>query len=170
MLNLIEKRYKYPFVMYYNAKGDSLNPPRGAERIGMAVSDNMVDWQRFGDAPLINHHKGISGDAVLQKIDDIWVMFYFGAFWPTREDHLAFNRFACSYDLVNWTEWEGEDLIAPSEPYDDMFAHKSWVMKHDGVVYHFYCAVNKAQDRGIAVATSKDLGKSELHFAEKEQE
>jgi hypothetical protein len=32
------------------------------------------------------------------------------------------------------------------------------------VVYHFYCAVNKNDQRGIAVATSKDLGKSEVHF------
>ncbi|MCB0633392.1 MAG: glycosylase [Saprospiraceae bacterium] len=158
----------HPFVMYYNARGDSIHPAQGAERISMAVSDNMVDWQRLGDAPLINHHKGISGDAVLQKINDIWVMFYFGAFWPTREDHLAFNRFACSYDLVHWTEWEGDDLIAPSEPYDDLFAHKSWVLKHDGVVYHFYCAVTKDQDRGIAVATSKDMGQSAIHFIRSE--
>lgn len=156
----------YPFVMYFNARGDSLNPKRGAERIGMAVSNNMVDWERFKEEPLINHHKGISGDAVLQKIGDIYVMFYFGAFWPTREDHQAFNRFACSYDLVNWTEWEGEDLIAPSEPYDDLFAHKSCVLKYEGVVYHFYCAVNKANQRGIALATSKDLGESPLRFSD----
>jgi hypothetical protein len=45
-----------------------------------------------------------------------------------------------------------------------MFAHKSFVVKHNGVVYHFYCAVNKAEQRGIAVATSKDLGKSEMNF------
>ncbi len=155
----------HPFVMYYNARGDSINPDRGAERIGMAVSDDMVHWKRFGKDPVINHHKGISGDAVIQKMDDgLWVMFYFGAFWPTRKDHDAFNRFACSYDLVNWTEWEGDDLIAPSESYDNWFAHKSYVVKHDGVVYHFYCAVNRDQDRGIAVATSKDLGKSDLNF------
>ena len=156
----------YPFVMYYNARGDSLNPNKGAERIGMAVSDDMVNWTRFGKDPIINHHKGISGDAVIQKIDDVWVMFYFGAFWPTRKDHDAFNRFACSYDLVNWTEWEGEDLVAPSEPYDNWFAHKSYVVKHDGVVYHFYCATNRDHDRGIAVATSVDLGESELAYSE----
>jgi len=45
-----------------------------------------------------------------------------------------------------------------------MFAHKSFVVKHNGVVYHFYCAVNKAEQRGIAIATSKDLGKSKLNF------
>ncbi|MBN1183445.1 MAG: glycosylase [Bacteroidales bacterium] len=158
----------YPFVMFYNARGDSLNPKRGAERIGLCVSDDMIHWKRFGKEPLINHHKGISGDAVVQKIDDVWVMFYFGAFWPTRKDADAFNRFACSYDLVNWTEWEGEDLIAPSEPYDNWFAHKSCVVKYNGVVYHFYCAVNRDQDRGIALATSKDLGKSKIEFKKKE--
>lgn len=159
-----KKTTGYPFVMYYNARGDSLNPARGAERIGMAVSDDMINWQRFGEDPIINHHKGISGDAVVQKMGDVWVMFYFGAFWPDRKDHDAFNRFACSYDLVNWTEWEGDDLIAPSEPYDNWFAHKSYVIKHDGVIYHFYCATNRDEERGIAVATSKDLGKSELQY------
>jgi predicted GH43/DUF377 family glycosyl hydrolase len=157
----------YPFVMYYNARGDSINPKKGAERIGMAVSNDMVNWQRFGKDPVINHHKGISGDAVIQKIDDVWVMFYFGAFWPTRKDFDAFNRFACSYDLVHWTEWQGADLVAPSEPFDNWFAHKSYVIKWNGVVYHFYCATNRAQERGIAVATSKDLGKSTLTYQRK---
>ena len=49
-----------------------------------------------------------------------------------------------------------------------MFAHKSYVVKHDGVVYHFYCAVNKAGQRGIAVATSVPMGRSEVHFPEPE--
>ncbi|WP_158827499.1 glycosylase [Mucilaginibacter lacusdianchii] len=154
----------YPFVMYYNANGDSLNKKRGAERIGMAVSNDMVNWKRFQKDPVLNHNVGITGDPYLQKMGDLWVMFYFGAFW--KEKGGAFNRFACSYDLVNWTEWKGDDLIQSSEPYDNMFAHKSFVVKHKGVVYHFYCAVNKADQRGIAVATSKDMGKSQLNFVE----
>ena len=109
---------------------------------------------------------GITGDPVIQKIGDTWVMFYFGAFWKDRKG--AFNRFACSYDLVNWTDWTGENLIESSEPYDEKYAHKSWVMKHDGVVYHFYCAVNNKDKRGIAVGTSKDLGKSKLNFISKD--
>jgi predicted GH43/DUF377 family glycosyl hydrolase len=152
----------HPFVMYYNARGDSLKPQRGAERIGMAVSDDMVHWQRYGDDPVINHHRGISGDAVIQKMDDVYVMFYFGAFWEGRPG--AFNRFACSHDLVHWTDWEGPDLIAPSEPFDAVFAHKSSVIKTGGIVYHFYCAVNREDDRGIALAASADLGRSDLEF------
>lgn len=158
-----EKLTGHPFVMYYNARGDSINPGRGAERIGMAVSDDMKTWERFMKDPVINHHKGISGDPYIQKIGDLYVMFYFGAFWNKQRSN-AFNRFACSYDLVHWTDWTGEDLINPTEPYDELFAHKSFVVKWNGVVYHFYCAVNKQEQRGIAVATSKDLGKSEIEF------
>ncbi len=156
----------HPFVMFYNANGDSLDKKRGAERIGMAVSDDMKTWSRFLKNPVIDHHKGISGDAYIQKMGDVWTMFYFGAFW-SKERNNAFNRFACSYDLIHWTDWDGPDLIAPSEPYDEQFAHKSFVIKWKGVVYHFYCAVNKRQQRGIAVATSRDLGKSELNFVAK---
>ena len=153
----------YPFVMYYNANGDSAKnnlKTRWFERIGMAVSDNMTDWKRMPQEPLVHHSKGITGDPVIQKIGDVWVMFYFGAFWEGRTG--AFNRFACSYDLVHWTDWNGADLIAPSKPYDEQYAHKSFVVKWKGVVYHFYCAVNKKEQRGIAVATSKDLKKAPL--------
>ena len=140
----------YPFVMYYNAKGDTAN----YESIGMAVSDDMISWQRFGRKPVITRHKGICGDAQIAKINDLYVMFYFGAFWKKG----AFERFACSYDLQNWTDWQGEDLIASSENYDETYAHKPWVIKWNGVVYHFYNAVGK-QGRVIALATSKDLKK-----------
>lgn len=159
------KTLGYPFVMYYNANGDtSNNTPkwRWFERIGMAVSDDMINWKRYQTDPVMGHKIGITGDAVIQRINNVWVMFYFGAFWEGRTD--AFNRFACSYDLVNWTDWNGEDLIKSSEPYDEKYAHKSFVVKHKGVVYHFYCAVNNKDQRGIAVATSVDKGKSKLQF------
>lgn len=154
------------FIMYYNANGDSSgNKPkwRWFERIGMAVSDDMVTWKRYHADPVMEHGQGITGDPVLQKINDVWVMFYFGAFWTGREKE-SFNRFACSYDLVNWTDWKGDDLIKPSEDYDAKYAHKSYVVKWKGVVYHFYCAVDKKDHRGIAVATSVDKGKSNLAF------
>lgn len=165
----VEKETGHDFIMYYNARGDSINPGKGAERIAMAVSDDMKNWKRYGEKPLINHHKGISGDAYIQRINDTWVMFYFGAFW-TGWDQGAFNRFAVSNDLIHWTDWEGDDLIQSSEPYDNLFAHKSFVVKENGVVYHFYCAVNKKEQRGIAVATSRDIGTSNLNFVAPDNE
>lgn len=153
------KTLGHPFVMYYNANGDtSNNTPRWRwfERIGMAVSDDMINWKRYNTDPVVHHKIGITGDGVIQKIGDVWVMFYFGAFWEGRKNE-TFNRFACSYDLVNWTDWNGEDLVKSSEPYDAKYAHKPFVVKWKGVVYHFYCAVDKQDVRGIAVATSKPM-------------
>ncbi len=164
-----EKLTGHSFVMYYNARGDSVNPNRGAERISMAVSDDMTHWERFADEPRLNHHKGITGDAVIQKIDDVYVMFFFRAYWP-KDTTIVYNSFACSYDLVNWTEWDGPHLIQPSEDYDSWFAHKAYVIKVDDVVYHFYNAVDKKGNRGIALATSKDLGKSKKTFNVEEEE
>ncbi|MCO6046221.1 hypothetical protein NG895_20175 [Aeoliella sp. ICT_H6.2] len=136
------------FVMYYNAKqqGDWI------ERIGIAVSDDMQNWRRYGDGPVIDNLKGISGDPQVIRMGDLWVMVYFGAGWKKG----AFDTFAVSRDLVNWTKWQGEDLISPSEPWDTPFAHKPWIIKHNGVVYHYYCSVG-GKVRTIALATSRDL-------------
>jgi len=151
------------FVMFYNAAGDTSLPKKWVERIGMATSNDMVNWERYAHNPIIDHQVGISGDAYLQKIDSVFVMFYFGIYWPDgRKD--AFNRFACSYDLIHWTDWQGDDLIKSSEVYDNKFAHKPCVINWNGVVYHFYCAVNEKEQRGIAVATSTNLGKGTLQF------
>lgn len=141
----------HPFVMFYNAR-EATNV--WTERIGMAVSHDMKKWKRFGNEPIIDNgpKRGISGDPQVVKIGDMWVMFYFGAFWKPN----AFDTFACSRDLAHWTKWEGPHLIEPSESWDKTFAHKPWIVRHRGVVYHFYCAVGD-QGRAIAVATSKDL-------------
>jgi len=140
----------YPFVMFYNARQQG-SP---VERIGMAISQDLRNWQRYGVEPVIDHgpQPGICGDPQIVKIDDLWVMFYFGAFWQPN----AFDTFACSYDLVHWTDWKGPHLIEPSEPWDATYAHKPWLVTHEGIVYHFYCAVGD-QGRVIALATSKKM-------------
>lgn len=141
----------HPFVMFYNGKIKS-----GYEKIGMAVSDDMIHWQRFGQEPVVANgeekQRGITGDPQIVKIGDVWVMFYFGAFWQPK----AFDTFACSYDLVHWTKWTGPHLVEPSESWDIQYAHKPWIIKHHGVVYHYYCAVGD-QGRVIALATSRNL-------------
>lgn len=162
-----------PFVMFYNAGG--INPANQlkAERIGIALSSNMTSWRRLplrtakrktGNPVFFHEAPGIiTGDAQIVKFPHYYVMFYFSAYNPARK-YNAYNTFAVSRDLVNWQDWEGADLVYPSKPYDDIFAHKSYVLKHQGVVYHFYCAVNHAGQRGIAVATSVPMGRSQVSF------
>lgn len=137
----------YPFVMFYNGKKKN-----GYERIGMAVSQDMEEWLRYGSEPVIDNGKGLSGDPQITRMGDVWVMFYFGCGWKPK----AFDTFACSYDLVSWTKWDGPHLIEPSESWDRVYAHKPWIIKHDGIVYHYYCAVGD-EGRVIAVATSEDM-------------
>ena len=161
---------KYRFIMFYNAGG--INPANDlkAERIGIALSNDLKKWKRYDGNPVFANEVGgiITGDAQIAKMGDLYVMFYFKAYDPSRQ-YNAFNTFAVSHDLVHWQCWEGEDLIKPTKSYDEMFAHKSYVVKHDGVVYHFYCAVNSDQQRGIAVATSVPMGRSAVHFPKPER-
>ena len=141
------------FVMFYNCKTKTMY-----ERIAMAVSDDMKTWRRYGKETVIDAGSGISGDPQVVKIGDVWVMFYFNAGCKNFPNG-AFDTFACSYDLVNWTDWQGEPLVKPTEKFDTPFAHKPYVVHHKGVVYHFYCAVGD-QGRVIALATSKNLKKT----------
>ena len=145
------------FVNFYNA-ADKVSH---REAIGMAVSDDLRHWRRVGDGPVIENgdptKHSISGDPMIRRIGDLWVMFYFGYQWQPGG---AFDTFACSRDLRHWTKWTGEPLVRPSEAYDNIHAHKPWVLKHDGVVYHWYCAVSRRDGRevrGIALATSRHL-------------
>ena len=149
------------FVNFYNAKQVGV----WREAIGMTVSDDMLHWRRVGDGPVIDNgdadKPGISGDPMIRRIVDVWVMFYFGYRWKPGIGG-AFDTFACSYDLKHWTKWEGEPLVKPSEDFDRVHAHKPWVLKHGGVVYHWYCAVgdrNGRKVRGIALATSTAIEK-----------
>ena len=145
------------FYIFYNAK--NVTDGDWIEQTGMAVSDDMIHWTRPYDHPVLPVTPG-AWDSKFASDPQVfwdsrekqWVMFYFGAFWKPK----AFDTFAVSRDLVHWTKWTGPDLIAPTEPWDATYAHKPWMLKHDGIVYHFYCAVG---DRGrtIALATSKKL-------------
>ena len=123
--------------MYYNG-----HRIKGYEEIGMAVSDDMIHWQRYGKEPVVaNGVKkmlgGISGDPQIVKMSDLWVMFYFGHGWQSKRG--SYDTFACSTDLVHWTKWTGPNLTEPSEPWDKVTAAKPWVIKYNGVVYHFHC-------------------------------
>ena len=121
----------------------------------MRASCSWTACALSGAEPVVDNAPGqpaISGDPQVVRLGDLWVMFYFGHRWKPK----AFDTFAVSRDLVHWTKWEGAHLVEPSEPWDETFAHKPWLLKHEGVVYHFYCAVGR-EGRVIALATSRDF-------------
>ena len=146
----------YPFVMFYNAKGYD-----GRERIYMAVTDDpaLTRWIRYGARPIIDDVTGdpdciITADPMLMREDDgLWIM----NFMKCNKARGAFDTFACSYDLIHWTEWLGEPTAAPSkdDPAENLYAHKPWIVTWEGRVYHFYCACTAGPDnrRYVALAT-----------------
>ena len=145
----------HKYINAYNAK-----PIDNKERIYLAVSDDGEIWKRYLETPIIDETKTInnlliSGDPQIVKIDNYYVMFFFRSI----ENGGAYNTFAVSENLVDWTIWEGEPLIKPELEWENVFAHKSCVVKHNDVVYHYYCAVNDKGERFIALATSKALDK-----------
>ena len=156
------------FVMFYNA-AQSFNRRDVREKIGIALSDDLIHWKRYKGNPVFFHNypRTITGDAqivemkvpssVSGKTEKYYVMFYYCAHNP-EYPYGAYNNFAVSKDLIHWTDWKGPVLVSPSESYDSRYAHKSYVVKWNDTVYHFYCAVDKDRKRTIAVSTSKDFG------------
>lgn len=143
----------YPYVLIYNAKGEDYK-----EKIFLAVSENGEDWERYGDRPVFdgtvyNADNKISADAQIIRMDDLYVMIYFSMNYGEK----AYSNFACSYDLVHWTAWQGTPLIESEEMWENCHAHKSWIVHKDGCTYNYYCAVNDNNERFIALATSKKL-------------
>lgn len=141
----------YPYVMVYNAKAKDCK-----ERIYLAVSNDGEHWERYGNRAIIDMvtedpNGVITGDAQILLIDDIYVMHFF----RYRRGEGAYNTFACSRDLENWTIWEGEPLIKSEEEWENVHAHKPWFVRHNGKNYHYYCACNRNRERFIAVAVSE---------------
>jgi hypothetical protein len=69
----------------------------------------------------------------------------------------AWNTFAVSKDLLHWEKWDGKPLMRSEYPWENKYAHKQWIIKENGVVYQFYCAVTDKDERFIALATSEKL-------------
>jgi len=139
------------YVCAYNAKGED-----NRESIYLAVSDDGIAWSRYGKEAIIPVWEcaddvRINGDPQIVRMMGVYVMFYF------RFDKCgAYNTFAVSENLVDWVKWDGEPLIRSEHEWENVYAHKPWILSHDGVVYHFYCAVNTKGERFIALATSEE--------------
>jgi hypothetical protein len=84
-------------------------------------------------------------------------MFYYG--FRYQRPGRACEMLAIGVDPYSFVKVP-EILIDTGAPgtIDETFAHKPSVITHEGVLYHFYCAVSGQypnETRGIAVARSK---------------
>jgi predicted GH43/DUF377 family glycosyl hydrolase len=173
------------YYLYYNAKTDNLPPSEGGgwrEQTGVATSRDLKTWTHYKQNPILPN--GPRGSATYPAANPIsstqpptpdardsrfasnpfvvqngrnYAMFYYGFRYerPGRAcEMLALGSTPYSFHKVP------EILIDTGAPgtIDETFAHKPSVITHEGVLYHFYCAVSGKypnEARGIAVARSQ---------------
>ena len=123
------------------------------------TSDDILHWTRMDTNPLIVPENGWgnthNADPDVVKIGDYWVMFYFTS-KPGQSG--VIDSFSVSKDMTHWQK-SFKSLTELNDSWCCWHAHKPCVVKHNGVVYHYYCAVTWYPEyaRTIAVNTSIDL-------------
>jgi predicted GH43/DUF377 family glycosyl hydrolase len=160
--NLIEQ--DGVFYLYYNAKTDVHPKSEGGgwhEQSGVAVSRDLKQWTRYEGNPILRNGGPDSWDArfasnpFVVRHKHVLGMYYFGLdTHGVARELLALSRDPYHFEKVN------QIIIDRGAPgtVDETFAHKPCVIYHDGVLYHFYCAVSGRWPhdvRGISVARSK---------------
>jgi predicted GH43/DUF377 family glycosyl hydrolase len=145
------------YYLYYNAK--TARVP-WKEQIGVATSRDLVTWTRHPRNPLIRNGGAgspddrFAADPVVLRHGDRWVMYYYGL----STDRAARELLALGDDAFHFNK-VGEPMVdvGPPGSIDETYAHKPGIIYHDGVLYHYYCAVSGSwpdETRGIAVARS----------------
>jgi len=173
------------YYLYYNAKTDTLPKSVGGgwhEQTGVATSRDLKTWTRYAGNPVLrNGPRGsatypasnlihatqpptpdardsrfASNPFVVQNGAD-FAMFYFG--FRYQQPGRACEMLALGADPYTFVKVP-EILIDTGAPgsIDETYAHKPSVITHEGMLYHFYCAVSGKwpnETRGIAVARSR---------------
>jgi len=173
------------YYLYYNAKTDTLPKAEGGgwhEQTGVATSKDLKRWARSPLNPILgNGQRGSASYPVANPLHDAsplipdardsrfasnpyvvrngreYAMFYFG--FGYERPGRACEMLALGSDPLHFTKVP-EILIDTGAPgsVDETFAHKPSVIYHEGMLYHFYCAVSGKypnEVRGIAVARSR---------------
>ena len=157
------------FYLFYNAKNAAPDGQAWIEQTGLATSSDLIHWTREATNPVLRvgpaggwYSKFIS-DPAIYRVGAGWANAFFGL-GPT----VAQGGIAVSQDLRQWQIWPEPMLPVggPGSP-DSRYAHKSSLVMHNGVLYHFYCGVRPKQHatepgvgdeyRTICLATSRPL-------------
>jgi predicted GH43/DUF377 family glycosyl hydrolase len=167
---IIEHEHKW--YLFYNAKNKAKH---WNEQIGMAVSEDLLHWQRHPDNPLLKNgenawDKTFVADPYIVRDQGRWLCFYYGIGQMDEADGLyhAENGLAFSTDLIHWTKVD-EPILKHglAGTFHHHHAHKPAIFYEKGILYHFFCATCAASSlyptelfgeyRTICVATSTPI-------------
>jgi len=142
--------------LFYNAKDRT-----GREQTGVATSTDLLHWKKYEHNPVLptgppgSWDSRFASDPALLEIRGRWHLFYYGFDGQHAQDGVA----TCvDGDWLKWEKFAGNPIlrIGPPGSYDDLHAHKPFVVKHQGVFYHYYCSCGRGE-RTIALATSRPI-------------
>ena len=143
------------FFNFYNAANGYI------EQTGLALSKDLLEWERYGDNPVIpvglkgSYNEVFSSDGKVFWDKDHWVNFFFGVNADGAHIMVAFSR-----DLYHWTVDPDPLYKSGGNPsgLDKEYAHKISLVWNPGndTYYMFYNAVGN-KGRGIGLITSKPI-------------
>ena len=143
------------YYNFYNAANSCY------EKIGIATSEDLVNWQRYEKNPVIgngeigSYNEIFSSDGKVFYDGDHWVMLFFGV--GKNKAHIMV---AYSLNLIDWVHDPEPLYIAGGNPsgLDETYAHKISLVfnQQNDTYYMYYCAVGN-QGRGIGLLTSKKI-------------
>ncbi len=144
------------FYNFYNAK----HMPDWIEQMGLATSDNLMNWKRYKGNPIISvvkdgYDEKFCSDGKVFRDGDHWVMFYFGVGRGGAHIMAAFSR-----DLEHWTAHPEPLYKAGGHPggLDKEYAHKiSLVYNQENETFYLYYCACGTKGRGIGLITSKSV-------------
>lgn len=148
--------YEGKYYNFYNAAGGHI------EQMGMATSDDILNWKRYENNPVIpngpkgSYNEKFSSDGKVFWDKDHWVCFFFGVGKGGAHIMAAYSR-----DLKNWMVDPEPLYKAGGNPsgLDKKYAHKISLVwnRANETYYMFYNAVGN-KGRGIGLITSKAIG------------
>lgn len=150
---LVEHEGRY--YNFYNAAQGNV------EQSGLAFSENLIDWRRHPDNPIVpvgpkgSFNELFSSDPRVYRDGDHWIMLFFGVGQGHAHIMAAYSR-----DLLTWTVDPEPLYRAGGHPkgLDSEHAHKVSLTYNpaNDTLYLFYNAVGAA-GRGIGLLTSRPL-------------
>ena len=148
---------------YFNLYNAKASPPNWIEQIGLATSNDLLNWRRYSSNPVLkvrpgsfHDHFAAGGKVYWDDNAHQWVMFFFGV---DKSNH-AHIMIAFSHDLYHWVVDENPLYKAGGHPLglDMEHAHKTSLVWNQvkKCWFLFYCAVGK-KGRGIGLISSVDF-------------
>ncbi|MBR2951064.1 MAG: hypothetical protein IKC46_14610 [Lachnospiraceae bacterium] len=139
------------FFIFYTAKDNE--DGFWTEQSSVAYSQDLIHWTRPFDYPVLpvdrqawDSQFASQPQVFYDSKEDQWVMFYYGL-----GNLSACNGLAVSKDLYHWEKFSAPILTTGAAgTIDSIYAHKPYVIWHDGALYHFYCACRPWQEGDLA--------------------